>query len=100
MNRAINKLKSSYLSNENITNDLLSSESNAPQFNMLLKVNKEGNPGRLMVSSTDCYTTKISKYIDNQLQPHVKKFKSYVKDFTDFKQKINSMEKIHDNNIL
>ena len=99
MNRAINKLKSSY-PNENIANDLLSSESKAPQFKMLPKVNKEGNPGRLVVSSTDCYTTKISKYVDNQLQPLVNKFKAYVKDFTDFKQKINTMEKSPDNNIL
>ena len=67
---------------------------------MLPKVNKEGNPGRPVVSSTDCHTAKISKYIDNQLQPHVKRLKSYIKDFTDFKQKINSMEKIPDNNIL
>ena len=66
---------------------------------MLPKVNKEGNPGRPVVSSTDCHTAKISKYIDNQLQPH-ERLKSYIKDFTDFKQKINNMEKISDNNIL
>ena len=66
---------------------------------MLPKVNKEGNPGRPVVSSTDCHTAKISKYIDNQLQPH-ERLKSYIKDCTDFKQKINSMDKIPDNNIL
>ena len=100
MNRTINEQKSSHLLNEKIANDLLSSEAKTPQFKMLAKVHKEGNPGRAVVSSIDCHTTKISKYIDNQLQPHVKELKSYVKDSTDFIRKLNSMEKISDNSIL
>ena len=100
VNRTINELKSSHLLNEKIANDLLSSEAKTPQFKMLPKVHKEGNPGRPVVRSIDCHTTKISKYIDNQLQPHVKELKSYVKDSTDFIWKINSMEKIPDNSIL
>ena len=100
VNRTINELKSSHLLNEKIANDLLSSEAKTPQFKMLPKVHKEGNPSRPVVSSIDCHTTKISKYIDNQLQPHVKELKSYVKDSTDFIRKINSMEKIPDNSIL
>ena len=48
---------------------------------MLPKVHKEGNPGRPVVSSIDYHTTKNSKYIDNQLQLHVKELKSYVKNF-------------------
>ena len=90
MNRTINKLKSLHLLNEKVANDSLRSKAKTLQFNMLPKVHKERNPGRSMVSSIDCHTTKILKYIDNQLQPHVKELKSYVKDFTDWK--INSME--------
>ena len=60
---------------------------------MFPKVHKEGNPGRPVVSTTDCHSTKISKYIDNQLQPHVKELKSYIKDSTNFIRKINNMEK-------
>ena len=67
---------------------------------MLPKVHKEGNLGRPVVSSIDCHTTKTLKYMKNQLQPHVKELKSYVKDSTDFIRKINSMEKIPDNSIL
>ena len=70
VNRTINELKSSHLLKEKNANDLLSSETKQPQFKMLPKVHKEGNPGRLVVSSIDCHTTKISKYSDNQLQPH------------------------------
>ena len=93
VNRTITDLKSSHLLNEKIANDLLSSEAKTPQFKMLPKVHKEGNPGRPVVSSIDYHTAKISKYIDNQLQPHVKELKSYVKDSTDFIRKINSMKK-------
>ena len=100
MNRTINELQSSHLLNENIANDLLSSEAKTPPCKMLPKVYKEGNPGRPVVSSIDSHTTKISIYIDNQLQRHVKELKSYVKDSTDFIRKINSMEKIPDNSIL
>ena len=39
----------------------LSSEVKLPQFKVLAIVHKEGNPGRLVVSSIDCHTTKISK---------------------------------------
>ena len=92
--------KSSHLLNEKIGNDLLSSEAKTPQFKMLSKVHKEGNPGRPVVSSIDCHTTKISKYINNQLQQHVKELKSYVKDSTDFIRRTNSMEKIPDSSIL
>ena len=79
VNRTITDLKSSHLLNEKIANDLLSSEAKTPQFKMLPKVHKEGNPGRPVVSSIDYHTAKISKYIDNQSQPHVKELKSYVK---------------------
>ena len=58
------------------------------------------SPGRPVVSSIDYNTTTISKYIDNQLQPHVKEFKSYIKHSTDFIPKIKSMENIPDNSIL
>ena len=79
MNRTMNEPKSSHLLDEKFANDLLSSELKTPKFKMLPKVYKDGNPGRPVVSSIDCHTTKISKYINNQLHPHVKELKTYVK---------------------
>ena len=67
---------------------------------MLPKVHKEENPGRPVVSSISCHTTKILYYIENQLQSHVKEPKPYVKDSTDFIRKVNNMEKNSDSNIL
>ena len=93
VNRTISKLKSLHLLNEKIANVLLRSEAKIQKHKMLPKVHKESNPGTPVVSLIDCYTTKTSKHIDHQLQPHEKELKSYVKDSTDFIRKINSMEK-------
>ena len=51
--RTINILKVSHLLDKKIANDLLSSEAKTPQFKMLPKVHKDGNPGRPVVSSID-----------------------------------------------
>ena len=54
VNRTINVLKASHLLDKNMDkNDLLSSEAKTPQFKMLPKVYKDGNPGRPVVSSID-----------------------------------------------
>ena len=46
VNRTFNKLKPSHLLDERIAIDLLSLEAKTPQFQMLPKVHKKGNPGR------------------------------------------------------
>ena len=40
------------------------------------------------MSSIDCQTSKISAFVDYHLQPLVKSLTSYVKDTTDFLNKI------------
>ena len=100
MKRTTSELKSLYLLDEKIKNDLLRSEAKTPQLEMFPKVHKEENTGRSMVSSIDCYTTKISKYIDHQSQPYAKELKPYVKDSTNFIRKFNSMEKYPYNSIF
>ena len=40
-----------------------------------------------MVRSIDYHTIKISKYFDNQLQPHVKEHSSYAKESAVFIRK-------------
>ena len=61
---------------------------------------QKGNPGRPVTSSVVCHTTKILKYLDHVLQPHVKELRSYVKSSTDFKRKINNLERVFENSIL
>ena len=47
-----------------------------PKFYMQSEIHKEDNPGQSIsvVSSVNCLTLKISKYVDYNLQPIVKKY--------------------------
>ena len=100
VNNAIKELQSSRLIDEKLANKLEVKEAKTPYFKMFPKIHKEGNPGRPVISSVNCHTSNISQYIDYELQPHVKELKSYVKDSTDFIQKIDKVSNISENNIL
>ena len=71
-----------------------------PQFYISPKIHIEDNPGRPVVSSINCHTTNISKYVDYHLQPLVKQIPSYVKDTKDFINKINTVKSVPKNNYL
>ena len=47
-------------------------------------------PREMIISSINCHTYKISKYVDHYLQPVMKEIPSYVKDTNDFINKINN----------
>ena len=78
---------------ENIANGLTTNNPRTPKFYILPKIHKQGNPGRPVVSSINCHTSKLSKYFDLFLKPSVKKLKSFVKDSSDFLLKLNSVSK-------
>ena len=61
------------------------------------KIHKEGNPGKAVVSSVNCYTTKISQYFDHHLQPHVQEL---VKDSTDFIKEVSTIDKVPQESFL
>ena len=65
-----------------------------PQFYAQPKIHKTGNPGHPVVSSVNCHTYTISKYVDFHLQPIVKNIPSYVRDTTDFFQKLDKIKNI------
>ena len=64
-------------------------EPKTPRFYLLPKIHKEGNPGRPVISSVDCHTSRISAFVDYHIQDSAQSLKSYVKDTTDFNNKIN-----------
>ena len=49
------------------------------------------------MSSINCHTANISKYVDHQLQPIMKQIPSYVKDTNDFINKINAVKSVPKN---
>ena len=53
-----------------------------------------------MVSSINCPTANISKYVDYHLQPIVEQITSYVKDTNDFINKINAVKSVPKNSYL
>ena len=86
----INNLKNENLLTLEIANSLLEEKIKTPEFHLLPKIHKANNPGRPVISSINCHTSRISEFVDYYLQPEVKKLKSYVKDTTDFIKKIEA----------
>ena len=56
-----------------------------------------GNPGRPVISSLNCHTSKISEYVDYHLQWIARHIPSYVKDASDFISKLKAAETVPDN---
>ena len=83
-----------------IVEGLKPSEPKTPRLYMLPKIHKEGNPGRPVVSSVNCHTSKISKFVDYHIQPLAKELPSYVKDTTDFINKVKDIGPLPENSYL
>jgi len=62
-------------------------------FYTLPKIHKPTRPppGRPIVSANECPTERISGFVDHFLRPHVPKIRSYIKDTTDFINKIEAI---------
>ena len=87
VNTTIDSLKKSNLLTEKTANMLKTNNPKTPKFYTLPKIHKENNPGRPVISSINCHTANLSKFVDYHLQEHVTKTSSYVKDTTDFLNK-------------
>ena len=74
------RFENDILINSNVSDGLKVESPRAPRFYIQLKIHKEGNPGTPVLSSLNCHTPKISKYVDLHLQPIVKQIPLYVKD--------------------
>ena len=91
VNSINDSLHKSNLLNEKTTNMLKTNDPKTPIFFTLPKIHKENNPGRPVISSLNCHTAKLSKFVDHHLQEHVVKTASYVKDTTDFLNKTRNI---------
>ncbi len=91
INSTIERFKEEGLITKNVSNGLMVNEPKTSKFNLNPKIHKENNPGRPVINSVDCHSSKISKYVDYHLQPEVCKLKSYTKDSTDTIKKISAI---------
>ena len=87
-NDTITRFKNDKLITENIAKGLHVQQLKTPNFYTQPKINKAGNPGHPVVSFINCHTNTIPKYVDFHLQPIVKHIPSYVRETTDFLQKV------------
>ena len=99
----INNLKNGNLLTLKTANSLLEEKIKTPEFQLLPKaklIHKPNNPGRPVISSVNCQTSRISEFVDYYLQPEAKENKSYVKDTTDFIKKIETIDHFSDDSYL
>ena len=64
---------------KSIANNLKSTNVKTPDFYITPKVHKKDIPGRSAVSSIDCHTSKLYKFVDHYLQPQTKFYHSTLK---------------------
>ena len=93
INNTIEQFKDEGLISETVAEGLKVHNPKTSNFYLNPKIHKEGTPGRPVISSIQCHSSNISKYVDYHLQPEVAKLKSYTKDSTDA---INKLIKIKD----
>ena len=77
---------------KSICDNLKTRKVRKPHFYITPKVNKKDIPGRSNVSSIDCHTSKIPKFIDQYLQPYAKTLPPYDQDTTVFINKLETVK--------
>ena len=98
---AIDGLRIDGILDEKMANKLKPRNPKTPKMYLLPKIHKPGNPGRPVVSSIGCHTERISQYVDHHLQPLNQNLPSYIKDTTDFLNKLEALpEELPENSIL
>ena len=81
VNDTITRFKKEKLLPQNITDGLNTSIPRTPKFYLSPKIYP-------VISSVDCHTSNISRYVDYHLQPIPKNIPSYIKDRNDFIKKV------------
>ena len=100
VNSAIESFRKQELLSNSTASKLTVDKGRTRQFHIFAKVHKTNIPGRPVVSSVECHASKISKFVDHYLQPHAKSLPSYIKDTSDFTNRINKTKDINKDTIL
>ena len=67
IHKVISRFQKENLLSKNISDGLKTENPKTPHFYLKPKVHNEGNPGRPVISSINCHTSKISEYVDYHL---------------------------------
>ncbi len=82
----VTNLKTANLIDDDEAKVLSPNNTELSKFYILPKIHKPGNPGRPIVTGTNCPTEKLSAFVDGILRPYVENLPSYIKDTTHFLQ--------------
>ena len=86
---------------KNIAEGLKIDSPKLQRFYLRPKLHKEGVPGRPAISSVNCYTCKLSEYVQPILPSTDCQRNSFLcTDKSDFLRKINAVEFVPDNSYL
>ena len=100
LNDTIERFKKQKLINEKVAEGQKRNDPKTPKFYLRPKIHKEGNPGHPRVSSVNCHTANISKYVNYHVQLMVKETPSYVKDTQNFLRKLEKVKDIPQESLL
>ena len=100
IHKVISRFQKENQLSKNISEGYKTENPKTTHFYLKPKVHKEGNPGRPLISSINCHTSKMSEYVDYHLQHILKEIPSYVQDTTDFVRKINQIDSVPNNSYL
>ena len=96
INHTVDSFKNSYHIDEQTSKKLRTTDPKTPKFYTLPKMHQPNNPGRPVISSINCHTANISKFVDYHLQNHIKKLPSYINQTKDLDLRDNSVLVIMD----
>ena len=101
VNDTIKRFKKQKAMTDNVAEGLKTENPTTPKFYLRPKIHKRGKPGPPVVTSVNCHTSNISKYVYYHLQPTFKEIPSYVKDKKKyFIQKLNQIEEVPEDILL
>ena len=100
VNKVITKFKNDKLISSNVLNGLAVESPRTPCFYIQPKIQNKVNPGKTVISSLNCHTSKIFEYVDFHLQQVVKHILPYVKNTSNILRKLEAIKSVKDNAYL
>ena len=100
INETIKTFMKEKLLNEQLGKNLIEHNPKTPNLYFRPKIHKTDTPGRPIVSSIHSHSSRISEFVDIQLEPIVNNIKSHIKDTIDFINKIETIQNIPKDTIL
>ena len=86
--------------NEETKRYLTQTDPKPGRFYILPKVHKQGNPERPIASSNSHPTERSSQFVDHHLKPLVQTTQSFIKDITNFLNKLEQLGQLPPNALL